>query len=394
MVILAKSYSKKIGAFLRFRNSLKAKLFVFLIIFATITPIHFANAGWLSEYLEKEAQDLVFAVVAVISYIVFQFAFYFVKFGAWLVDVMLTPEIYSSVLNIKDPNSPIMVGWATIRDFGNMFFILLLLLIAFSTILRIQKYNAKNLLPKFIVALFLINFSAVIAGLVIDFGQIFMYEIRSWLGTFGGDGGASAGLTSIVDEFNSDVIKNGYSLDTQGGIKLAFYAIFTLILGCVYIMLAGFLLIRLVALAILIVLSPLAFLGIVMPGLTSVSGEWWKKLFEYSLFGAIFIFFVYLASNMANSLTGMHVADISNGTISSNLSQIVLNIVPYTVSLGMLLAVIPVTRRLGIAGADKLIGGTMGIGKIAMGTYDEIGGEGSEENRWRSCQQDQSWRLG
>jgi len=65
-------------------------------------------------------------------------------------------------------------GWVALRDLGNMFFIVVLLIIAFSTILKIQTYGYRQLLKRFIIVAILVNFSKTIVGLLIDFSQVIM----------------------------------------------------------------------------------------------------------------------------------------------------------------------------------------------------------------------------
>ncbi|MDF1498193.1 MAG: hypothetical protein P1P85_02460 [Patescibacteria group bacterium] len=377
-----RNFIEKILSFLKVKQITKQKQkflsFLFLIIMFISIPLHnvsakFPNMKWPEmDFLSWNPMDAIlnsiYAVVYVLSAIVLYISYYLVWFGAWLIDIMISPSIYTSVLDIS--SGPLMIGWGVVRDFSNTFFVFILLLIAFSTILRVQKYSAKNFLPKFVIAMFLINFSAVIAAVVIDFGQVFMYEIISWMGSFAGNNGAMGNLTSIVDKMiiNFPAMEKpvgGYSLENMVGVTFAL--VFTIILGFVYIMLAIFLLIRLVVLAILIVLSPVAFIGVILPGLSSQVSMWWKKLFEYSLFGPIFVFFVFLASSMANGLTSYPtplIPDELNG-----IKYLIPFVVPYCISIGMLLAVIPVTKTLGMAGSGAIIGGTTGLGKIAMGTY-------------------------
>src|SRR3989344_9199010 len=60
--------------------------------------------------------------------------------------------------------------WTLVRDFVNIFFILILVIIAFATIFnRPQGYRASELLPKLIIAALLVNFSLVITQTVIEF---------------------------------------------------------------------------------------------------------------------------------------------------------------------------------------------------------------------------------
>ena len=44
----------------------------------------------------------------------------------------------------------VTIGWPMVRDVSNMFFVVFLLIIAFSTILNISSYQYKNTLAKFI----------------------------------------------------------------------------------------------------------------------------------------------------------------------------------------------------------------------------------------------------
>lgn len=296
-----------------------------------------------------------------------------VAFAAWLVDVFIDPAVYDKVFN----SLAIQVGWETVRDMSNTFFVMILLLIAFATILRVQTYSAKNLLPKFIIAIFLINFSAEITKIVIDIGQIFMFEIRSWMGTFGGStgwGGSAGTLTSIVGHFKDKYLWLGFlpNTVTPGGeevIGIIFAVAFTVVLMFVYLLLAIFLLFRLVYLAVMIVLSPLAFLGIILPGLNKYTGDFWSKLFSNSISGFVLLFFVYLATQMANELTTFTPSNPPTGDDLNIVQSSITYIVPFSVSIVMLLFSVSAAQKLGAYGAGSIVGGIGGIGKIAIGTW-------------------------
>jgi hypothetical protein len=63
-------------------------------------------------------------------------------------------------------------GWKICRDFANLFFIAVLIYIAFSLILKLQKGDPKKLLFKVIAMAIIINFSLMIGGIIIDFSQV------------------------------------------------------------------------------------------------------------------------------------------------------------------------------------------------------------------------------
>src|SRR3989344_3987006 len=63
-----------------------------------------------------------------------------------------------------------------IRDFVNIWFILILLIIAIGTILRPQSYQAKKLLPTLIMVALVINFSLPITGFIIDISNVISFQ--------------------------------------------------------------------------------------------------------------------------------------------------------------------------------------------------------------------------
>lgn len=308
-----------------------------------------------------------------------------VYFGAWLIDVFLDEAIYTSVLDMTNKTSAVYIGWTTIRDACNTFFILFLLLIAFSTILRIQAYSAKSLLPKLIISLFLINFSATIAMMVIDFGQVFMFEIKTWMGAGGFSNTAGSPLTSIVDYFNNEYNfrspSKSYLLSDVVGV--AFALCYSAILGLLYIMLALFLLVRIIMFVILVIFSPFAFFSTILPGMRTYTSQWWSSLMSNAIFGPVFLFFIFLSGKMAQSMQTFD--PIEPGDEISSLAYIIKELIPHVVALGMLFAAIPATKEIGAAGASKIIGGAAGLGVIGAGVIGATklaGGTGKKGAGW------------
>src|SRR3989344_6014951 len=84
--------------------------------------------------------------------------------------------------------APVVTGWTIIRDVVNMPFIVMLLVIAISTILGYEAYSYRRLLPRLVLMAVLINFSRTIIGLLIDVGQIFMLTfVNAFSGAAGGN---------------------------------------------------------------------------------------------------------------------------------------------------------------------------------------------------------------
>ncbi|MFH1187345.1 MAG: hypothetical protein V1688_00625, partial [bacterium] len=69
-------------------------------------------------------------------------------------------------------STAVQTGWKLMRDVCNMFFIVIMMLIAVSTIIRYEAYNYKKILPTLLIKAVLINFSLMFCGLLIDASQV------------------------------------------------------------------------------------------------------------------------------------------------------------------------------------------------------------------------------
>lgn len=342
---------------------------VFLTLFISLMPAHEARAAWYDPIVKLFAGAaglFIFNFMNLALFVTVEI----VHFGAYLIDIMVMPSLYKASFS----SVAVQTGWTAVRDFCNMFFIFFLLMIAFSTILRMSEYSAKNILPKFLIAIFVINFSQEITKLVIDFGQVFMYEFLSWMGgSFSGSSGGGTNLTFIADYFYSKYhFGLQYSFDAV--VAITFAVAYTFILGFMYIILAGFLLVRLVALVVYIIFSPFAIFSMVFPSTRKYTSEWQSGLVRYTMFGPVFMFFVYLSSVMANSLQSS--TDLTSsitgvpGYSEIGFADILTTLIPNVVALGVLVSAIPMAMKSGaIAGSASLVGGRLGIGSAVMGSW-------------------------
>ena len=199
----------------------------------------------------------------------------------------------------------VIEGWTIIRDLCNMFFILLLLAIAFATILRVESYNIKRLLPKVIIAAILINFSRTICGLVVDFSQIVML---TFVNAFAGAGVSNNGANNLVNMLGMDHMMDfidkkddlggDLGMKTVGGIVVALIA--SLIAFVVICAMLAVLLFRIIMIWVYIVLSPLAFLLFAFPHGKGYASRWLSSFSKQVIVGPVLAFFLWLALYTAN----------------------------------------------------------------------------------------------
>jgi hypothetical protein len=159
------------------------------------------------------------------------------------------------------------VGWVVVRDVSNMAFVIILLVIAFATILGSEAYEWKKLLPKMIMAAVLINFSRTICGVLIDASQVVIITFLNAISaTIGGSVIQSFYFTSF-EKFHASAAGAGLTSNTLANFAVPGVfsaAVVAVVFSAIVCIIMGFyvaiLLARVIRLWVLIVLSPLAFI--------------------------------------------------------------------------------------------------------------------------------------
>ncbi len=223
--------------------------------------------------------------------------------------------------------SGINIAWKVIRDLMNIAFIFLLVYEGIKIILGMSKDNGKGLIVGIILASLLINFSLFFTKVIIDASNIatigFYNSILAGSSngavTLGGKStneGVSVYLNSgISASFMSALHINDFwdantSWDTfakNGGgnvgiiiLGLAGSALFT-VLSFVFFAITIMFVIRYVVLIILLVLSPLAFMGTAFPGMRKQSDEWWESLIGQCLFAPIYMIMTWVVLTLISA---------------------------------------------------------------------------------------------
>ena len=206
-----------------------------------------------------------------------------------LVSVLMDVAAYSDFIHAD----AVSKGWVVVRDVCNMFFVVILLVIAFATILGQEEYGAKKMLPKLIIAAVLINFSKMICGLMIDVASVVML---TFVNAF-----SSIGSGNMLDLLGISKIT---SIDPNSGAITFATIVSAYIFGLIYVLIAtvvvasmlGMLVMRVVMIWILVVLSPLAFFLQAVPGKgAQYASQWWSKWSSNLIVGPVLAFFLWLS---------------------------------------------------------------------------------------------------
>ncbi|MDI6778096.1 MAG: hypothetical protein QMD77_02795 [Patescibacteria group bacterium] len=281
----------------------------------------------------------------------------FLALAKAFVDYMISPN--PDLYNLN--SSFIQAGWKMIRDVCNLFFLLALLFIAFCTILQIEKYNAKKNLLTLILMALLINFSKPIAVFIFDGSQLLMQWFLKGTGEAGNITntlGVYAGIGSVLKSAVT------HSSILSGGADLLFGIIFLFIFDVALFCLGLFLLIRIVAVWILVIVSPVAFFAMILPDFKKLATQWWDALFRYCYVGPAIAFFLWLASRMRSiqsQLTSGSLAD------AHPMQQMPI-FIPYMITIVFLFAALMMANQFGIHFSQAITKGANRFMKfIALG---------------------------
>jgi hypothetical protein len=241
-----------------------------------------------------------------------------------------------------------------------MTFIMVLLFSAFCTIFQVEQYNYKKLLWKIVLMALLVNFSFPITRFIIDASNILMYSIIK---------SSLFSTSDVVSSFgniaqNSSLAELISQKTWPDASTLLGATVMLFMLAITFLAIGVLLLIRIIVLAILIIFSPIAFVGPLIPGVSAQASKWWDQLFKYSFFGPIMILGVAIAVKFMNSVGAamkqsfaIPGADI-NYTLIGNMLVIIVPIV-------LLWAVMGVAQSMSIAGAGAVMSGAQKVMKGA-----------------------------
>lgn len=301
---------------IKFNKRLKVKILIFAIFLLLLI---FSNSNYVfaADFEKLGASGWAIggvgaAVAAVLGFIALIITAVVGLLITLLIWFLIQVAQFNDIINV-----PIVVdGWVIIRDLCNMFFVLILLVIAFATILRQENYSAKKMLPKLLIMAVLINFSRTIFGLIIDFGQVIML---TFVNSFKGGAGHIIGLFNVDKLLSFSTETPGeFAVDTWATAAAVIMAVIASIITLIVVgVMLAILVVRIVMMWIYTIFSPLIFLGFAFPPLQKYTGKLWEDFIKQVIVGPVLAFFLWLALTTAAKtadIMGSNAATLSGGT--------------------------------------------------------------------------------
>lgn len=340
-----------LGLFLVNVGEAKAIAWIPLLIYAGIT------GGSILAFL-KLAPDVIESVLTQTIYLLGLIA-------AWFVGIM--GNLFNSILQFTTKmlaQTIVYDGWTITRDIVNMFFILGLVVIAFATILRIETYGMKTLLPKFIIIALLINFSYLACGIIIDaaniptkyFADLIVEKDKAEIGVGGFMVASLLEPNANNEGVSVEIVPDDpYALLLHRLVEtlINFLAGFALLIGAILLVT------RMGALWVLIILAPFAWFFSIFPKLQQHASKWWDTFLKWAFFAPIYIFFIYLSIRLINTLK---IESVKPGGMSDEFGFGIIALTQFVIALILLLGAPMVATSMG----GKAATSTMTFAKGAL----------------------------
>jgi hypothetical protein len=324
----------------------------------------------------------------------------------WLSALILEFALNHFVLGFGETFTKTGIGvavdqtWIIIRDFVNMFFIFGFVYIGFKMILNSNDSNTRRWLVNLLLAALLVNFSLFATKFVVDVSNQLAAQIAfgglSSMQTTKPDGSVQLNLSKelMVRMGVQGALGGTKALPKDAGYQYIFgTAILFLVTTFVFAAGGILLIIRFAVLNFFLMLSPVMFIGWVLPIVKrDFMGEYWSKFIGKAFFAPIYLLFIYFSFRVMDGLqvaVGSNSARLANpdwaGTFQKiepgangavSVTSSALGTVPFFILICtfMILSLI-MAQKLGATGGDRAVAlGKTLSNKVQRGVTRTAGG--------------------
>jgi hypothetical protein len=308
-------------------------------------------------------------LLSMVSWILFQIMYVLSQ----LLLLMIVILVKVAAINDFVGANVVKIGWVIIRDIANMAIVVAMLFIAFGTTINKQSYAWRTMLPKLIFAAILLNFSKTIAGLMIDLGQVVMMVfVNAFQDIAAGNLTYGLGLEDMVSA-SKNLQSAGVNIDdltVMGAVALG-VILLAVALG-VILQFTLLLLMRVVNLWLMIVFSPLIYVGGLFPSAQKYVNKYWIDFGQNITFGPIIAFLFWLTMQVLSQITkqnrtinldlraeqylagGVGVADPANATYFASQISSPQRLFDYMVTIALLIASLMFAKKVSIQGGEMV----------------------------------------
>lgn len=248
-------------------------------------------------------------------------------------------------------NPIVASGLSITQSLVNLALVVILVFIAVSITLRLKEYGTQKTLVRLIAIALLVNFAPVFCGLIVDASNIAMNYFLV---------GIKEGVSGILTDISTEGLTGAltrpgtvtiFSLIAKGAIMI----ILNLSIGFAFLLLVFIFLFRYIAIWLLVILSPLAFVALILPATKKFWDMWWKQFLQWSFIGIPMAFFLYLAMSSMAGLRSYFQTKMTAPGLEPSVTGLLDNVFPYFVITAILYLGFVIGLQTSAMGADSAI---------------------------------------
>jgi len=295
---------------------------------------------------------------------------------AWVFDAIVPLSLNSTAYALGF----LTTSWGIVLNLANMFFIFILIYLAFVIMLRAETTRTMQTLAWVVAIALVVNFSFFFTRVVIDAGNILAVWLYNGITSlqvianaqpWGGKTDITAGIMNAVGFFKLMGTYSFAKLDQLGDAKSSFetliYISTILVSAILIVALAAAaikFLVRIVGLWFVLIASPVAFVSKTLHQTQHFFDSWFRALIGFSFYPAIFLFMFYILTLVSTGL-GQNdlLGQISSLNSSSGTASVVALIGEVVIRLGFMVALLFVGLKI----ADWITEAVGGLSATLMG---------------------------
>ncbi len=254
-------------------------------------------------------------------------------------------------------------GWVIIRNISNIAFIIALLVMGLRILFQQEDASkSRGFIVTLVLMALLVNFSLVIGQGIVGIAD----TVQSQFLPAKSKVVEALGQKLMVDPIKTfrsgeySVTDSGNTFTVDGSASDLFKPIALWVLAGAafwsFVALIAFMFIRLVALWVLYMLSPLAYVGRILPETRTYANQWWSHFLKYAFTVPILAFFLNITALVAVTFSG-RMGDVikSTGTFAGELTEFALTVISHFIVLLFLFIGMKFALSFGGAGAKQVV---------------------------------------
>lgn len=329
--------------------------------------------------LSVAAGKIIAPLLSMLAFVMLKIVSLFMGLAGILLNYTLQETVVNMTARINSVTG-INVAWKVIRDLMNIGFIFLLLYEGIKLILSQDNIDSiRKFILGIVLASLLINFSLFFTKVIIDTSNIFTIGIYNIIigdtdstGTvatvstsnaYGGLSNAFMSALGVQEFFSTKSLPlpggTGGLEDDYSHLTTNIMASILIIITTVVFLAVTFMFItRYIVLIFLLALSPIAYMGMALPGVGSYAKSWWDSLWGQIIFGPLYMIMTWvtltlIAGNLAQPVDAQSIGVQSmqdTGGFSSS-ANILFN---FTLVIGMTIASLVTAKNFSTKGAKEI----------------------------------------